>query len=89
MLTAVAAAAGYEIEALFLGSGAPRPAGSLAEAPTFELLPGVLERVATTQTPQPLLAVVRYRPADRVLLERARFVVAAAVIGYLAERRTG
>jgi RNA methyltransferase, TrmH family len=38
----------------------------------------VLERVATTQTPQPLLAVVRYRPAASEVLAGASFVVVVA-----------
>ena len=38
----------------------------------------MLERVATTQTPQPLLAVVRYRPAAAEVLRGAGFVLVAA-----------
>ncbi len=41
----------------------------------FELAPGVLERVADTVTPQPVLTVVRIPAADRSALDGATFVV--------------
>jgi len=78
LLAAEALAGGCAIEALFLASGASAPTGPLGAVPSFELAPGVLERVASTQSPQPLLAVVRYASADRALLARAGFVVVAA-----------
>ena len=74
----VALDAGHEIEAVFVPEGSDVPAGGLAAATRFALAPGVLERVATTRSPQPFLAVVRYRPAGRQVLERAGFVVVAA-----------
>jgi TrmH family RNA methyltransferase len=40
------------------------------------LAPGVVERVATTQHAQPVLAVVRFRPPPAGLLGSAAFVVA-------------
>ena len=57
--------------------GAPPPGGVLAGAPCAALAAGVLERVATTETPQPLLAVVRYRSAGAEVLAGAGFVVVA------------
>jgi RNA methyltransferase, TrmH family len=77
-LARVAFEAGWPIEAVFRPAGAEPLTGPLAQAPVLELGPGVLERVATTQTPQPLLAVVRYRPAALDVLEEAGFVVVAA-----------
>ena len=64
-LAAVAVQAGHELEAIYVPEGAPPPGGVLAGAPCATLAAGVLERVATTETPQPLLAVVRYRSAAR------------------------
>lgn len=43
----------------------------------YELAEGVLERVASTSTPQPLLAVVRRRVADPDAVKAADFVVVA------------
>src|SRR5262249_13488253 len=78
LLAAEAVAGGYELEAVFLAAGAAVPTGVLRSAPSFELAEGVLERVASTQSPQPLLAVVRYTPADRAVLVSADFVLVAA-----------
>lgn len=58
MLIRTALDAGWEVEAEFVAPGA-EPVGA---ATVHELAPGVLERVATTTTPQPNLAVVRQRP---------------------------
>ena len=41
----------------------------------FDLAPGVMERVASTVTPQPLLAVVSYSPTPFAALEGASLVV--------------
>jgi RNA methyltransferase, TrmH family len=49
-----------------------------AGARVFELAPGVLERVADTVTPQPLLAVVPIPAHDLAELERSTFVVVCA-----------
>lgn len=56
-----AEAAGWEIEAQFVapGSGAVAASGDV-----FELAPNVIERVASTETPQPVMAVVRRRPME-------------------------
>lgn len=78
LLAAEATAGGYEVEAVFLAAGATPPTGPLAAVPSFELAEGVLERIASTQSPQPLLAVVRYTPAEPVMLSGSGFVVVAA-----------
>lgn len=64
--------AGWEIEAQFVapGSGAVVPDGAV-----YELAPNVIERVASTEAPQPVLAVVRQR--QHTLPEGATFVVVA------------
>jgi len=67
-----ALAAGVAVESVFAPAGTSDPvldAAHGAGARLFELSPGVLERVAGTSTPQPLLAVV---PAVDVPLERVR-----------------
>ena len=64
MLIAEAVAAGWEIDAEFIAPGGDAVGG----APTFELAAGVLERVATTERPQPNIAIVRARPSDRAAL---------------------
>jgi TrmH family RNA methyltransferase len=57
LLVREAAAAGWQVEAQFLAPGA-EPA---VDAPTHPLAAGVVERVATTEHPQPVIAVVRRR----------------------------
>jgi RNA methyltransferase, TrmH family len=58
--------AGVAVEAVFVPAGATVPAvaarAAAAGVPVLELAPGVLERVAGTVTPQPVLAVA-HRPA--------------------------
>lgn len=88
-LVATALDAGATVEAVFAGAadaGAPEVAAVVgralgAGARAFELAPGVLERVADTVTPQPVLAVVRTpetRPEEA--LGRATFVVVLAEV---------
>lgn len=64
-LLAQAVAAGWEIEGQFIAPGA-EPV--LCDAPVFEFAPNVIERVASTEHPQPVLAIVHQRewslPAD-------------------------
>ena len=58
-----AVASGRPVEGVYLGAGADAADRSVAEsagARVYELGPGVLERIAGTTTPQPLLAVVPY-----------------------------
>jgi TrmH family RNA methyltransferase len=53
--------AGARVEAVFVGAGASDPVVSRAAAMghrVFDLAPGVLEKVAGTATPQPVIAVV-------------------------------
>jgi len=74
VLVAAATAAGWEIEAVFVANGAwsyQPPDG----VPVFELGPGVVEKVASTDTPQSALAVVRRRTATLDALASATFVV--------------
>ena len=52
-----AVAANWDVDAQFVAPGA-EPVASAGSA-IFELAPNVIERVASTETPQPLLAVVR------------------------------
>ncbi len=72
VLIAEAVAAGWEIEAEFVAPGA----AFISDAPVFELYEGVLERVASTERPQPNLAIVRM-PATTPSLFEASFVVVA------------
>ena len=67
-----AVAAGWRVEAQYVAPGAvPVP----CDAPVHEFAPNVLERVATTESPQPVLAVV-YQRSQR-LPDGATFVVVA------------
>lgn len=78
--------AGAEIEAVFVAAdgNATGPGSAVDEALTrareagirvYELAPGVVEKVADTVTPQPLLAVVRTPEATLDDLAQATFVV--------------
>jgi TrmH family RNA methyltransferase len=77
----VALELGAEVESVYLAPEATGAAVALAEAAhqqgarVFDLGPGVLERVAGTVSPQPLLAVVRTPAASTDVLHHARFVV--------------
>jgi len=65
-----AVAAGWQVEAQFVAPGGePVP----CDAPVFHLAPNVIERVATTEAPQPVIAVVHQRPSQ--LPAGADFVV--------------
>jgi TrmH family RNA methyltransferase len=85
VLVAEAVAAGWECEAQFVAAeadGVVQPAVAGAGS-LFELAPGVLERVASTATPQNPLAIVKMRhrgPSDE-LLAAAAFVVVLDRIG--------
>ena len=70
MLIAEAASAGWTVDAEFLAPGAE----PVSAAPAFPLADGVLERVASTERPQPNLAVVRM-PDHRADLGAAAFAV--------------
>ena len=71
-LLAQAVAAGWQVEAQFIAPGAEPVA---CDAPVFEFGPNVLERVATTESPQPVIAIVHQRL--QVLPAGATFVMAA------------
>ena len=75
-LVAQAVAAGWEIEALFVAPGADVVA---CDAPVFELAPNVIERVASTEAPQPVLAVARQRTS--LLPVSVDFVMVADRLG--------
>jgi TrmH family RNA methyltransferase len=76
--------AGADVEAVFVDAGARREPGVsdvVGQAVStgvrvFELAPGVLDRVADTVTPQPVLAVVRTPGATMDDVADASFVVA-------------
>lgn len=82
-LLSVALAAGASIEAVYVApEGATAPAvvdvtqRILSQGGrVFDLAPGVMERVASTVSPQPLLAVVSYAPAPLDALAGATLVV--------------
>jgi RNA methyltransferase, TrmH family len=69
-LLSAALGAGAPVEAVYVAPGgrAPGPDGDIVEraysagARVFDLAPGVLERIADTVTPQPVIAVVGYVP---------------------------
>jgi TrmH family RNA methyltransferase len=67
-----AVAAGWQIESQFVAPGAD---SVRCEAPLYEFAPNVIERVATTEHPQPVIAVVHQRP--QVLPGAATFVMVA------------
>jgi TrmH family RNA methyltransferase len=67
-----AIAAGWEVEAQFVAPGAD---SVRCDAPLFEFAPNVLERVATTEHPQPVIGIVHQR--TQVLPADATFVMVA------------
>jgi TrmH family RNA methyltransferase len=76
-LVAEAVATGLELEAVFVAHGGHVPAD--VDAPIYELAPGVLERVASTVTPQPVIAVARTCDvAIEALAGSSTFVVVCA-----------
>jgi TrmH family RNA methyltransferase len=80
--------AGAAVESVYVAAGTPLRSGlgQLLErahgggARLFELAPGVLERVADTVTPQPVLAVVAIPAAGLLDLGGASFVVVCAEV---------
>ncbi len=85
-LLMVALAAGARVEAVYVApEGADVPAVAEVTGRTlaaggrvFDLAPGVMERVASTVTPQPVVAVVGWEPAGLDDLEGAALVVVCA-----------
>lgn len=80
LLLAEARAARWELEAVYLPDGAPPPLG-LEDVPVHHLAAGVLERVATTEVPRPVLGVARRRVGPPDVLATADFVVVADRVG--------
>ena len=72
VLIAEAVSAGWTVAAEYVAPGAQ----PVSTAPVFALADGVMERVASTEQPQPNLAVVKM-PDRRVDLGAATFVVVA------------
>lgn len=69
-----AAAAGWEVESQFVSPGGePLDVGG----DVFRVAPGVLERVASTETPQPVIGIVRRRSTEVGILAKCDFVVVA------------
>lgn len=83
-VAAVAIGAGAEVEAVYLAPSAGPAEEAVAEAAVaagarrFELAPGVIDKVADTVTPQPLLAVVRQPPPRPELVAASSFTVVLA-----------
>jgi RNA methyltransferase, TrmH family len=82
-LLSVAIAAGHDVEAVYVapeGDGVPAVVEVVsrvleAGGRVFDLAPGVMERIAATVSPQPLMAVVSYAPALPASLDGANLVV--------------
>ncbi len=75
MLVAEAVAAGWVVEAQFVPEGSD--AAVPGAGPVIELADGVLERVGSTEAPQPPIAIVEMPGSDRLgdVLSTASFVV--------------
>ena len=71
-MVAEAVAAGWEVEGQYLAPGAEPIDGAGA---VHYLAPGVMEKVATTETPQPIIAVVVRRFASAEVLNKATEVI--------------
>jgi TrmH family RNA methyltransferase len=67
-----AIAAGWEVEGEYVAPGTP----AVSNGEVFELAQGVIERVASTESPQPNIAVVRI-PERGAALDAANFVLVA------------
>jgi TrmH family RNA methyltransferase len=72
VLIGEALAAGWQVEAEFVAPGA----SACSSAASYELAVGVIERVATTERPQPNIAIVSV-PAPSVALNDCTLVVVA------------
>lgn len=69
-----AVAAGWDVQAQFVAPGGQPVAGA---GTVHRLAPGVIEKVATTETPQPVMAIVSRRASTFDVLRTATFVVVA------------
>jgi RNA methyltransferase, TrmH family len=80
VLVAEASRAGWAVEAQFVAPDATPV--ELADVPVHRLAAGVLERLGSTETPQPVLAIVARRTTTLAELARdATFVVVCAGVG--------
>lgn len=79
VLVREALAAGLALEAIYAGPGAPDDLLS-AGVPVVHLAPGVIEKVASTVTPQPVAAVAPAVDRPLAALAGATFLVVAAGI---------
>lgn len=70
-----AVAAGHPVEAVYIAAGGEAPLALPPEAPVYELAPGVIEKIADTVTPQPVLAVVPTLDVPLDSLQKATFLV--------------
>lgn len=73
-MVAEAVSAGWTIEAQFLAPGAEPIEGA---GSVYHLAPGVMEKVATTEAPQPIIAVVVRSFSSAEVLRTASFVLVA------------
>ncbi|MFN2606972.1 MAG: TrmH family RNA methyltransferase [Acidimicrobiales bacterium] len=83
-LVAAALAAGAPVEAVYADAGFDGPVLAAADAAGVavrRLAPGVVARVASTTTPQPVVAVTATRPAVLADLREATLVVVCAGVG--------
>jgi TrmH family RNA methyltransferase len=69
-----AVAAGWRVTEQFVAPGAEP---LVADGTVHQLGPGVLERAASTETPQPVLAVVEMQRPEQAALDAATFLVVA------------
>jgi TrmH family RNA methyltransferase len=74
VLVSEAVDAGWHVIEQFVAPGADPISGAGA---VRHLAPGVMDKIATTETPQPVLAVVERAFAGREILDTAGFVVVA------------
>lgn len=78
-LIAEAIGADWRIESQFLAPGGIRVFGT--ESDVYQLADGVMERVATTTTPQPVIAIAERRVATLASLPRDGWIVVADRVG--------
>lgn len=74
-LVAEAFRAGVAVESVFVAAGTDAEGVAAEGTRVYELAPGVLERVADTVTPQPVMAVVSYIDVELDALSGASMVV--------------
>ncbi len=77
-LIAEAASAGWVVLDQFVAPGAAPVTG--AGGAVHDLAPNVIERAASTESPQPVLAIVQMQRPSRARLDEATFVVVADAI---------